>query len=345
MIYVNIDVLRGLAMKEKITIRDIAERAGTSKTTVSFFLNGKTDKMSEETKERIAQVIKETNYRPSIAARTLNGQETHLIGVIIGDITNSFANQIVKGIDDFARDNRYQLIVGNSNYKYEYEQGYVNRMLAMGVDGFIIQPSNHFETLIPKIKQENKDVVFIDSQVSMDKEKWVKTNNYEAILNVATDLIDGYDEFLMITANPDVLSTRLERTTGFLHALELKGKECKMHIVEDDVTSEMLRELLFNELRFGVRTLIYVANCFLLPRVYLALKDYRNLMPETIGLIGFDNTEWSNLSSPTVTTIVQPAYDEGYQAAAILIDSLKEIKRQPPNQILKCSVNWNESTK
>ena len=55
-------------MKEKITIRDIAERAGTSKTTVSFFLNGKTDKMSEETQARIAQVIKETNYRPSIAA-------------------------------------------------------------------------------------------------------------------------------------------------------------------------------------------------------------------------------------------------------------------------------------
>lgn len=63
-------------MKEKITIRDIAERAGTSKTTVSFFLNGKTDKMSEETQARIAQVIKETNYRPSIAARSLNAKET-----------------------------------------------------------------------------------------------------------------------------------------------------------------------------------------------------------------------------------------------------------------------------
>ena len=65
-------------MKEKITIRDIAERAGTSKTTVSFFLNGKTDKMSEETQARIAQVIKETNYRPSIAARSLNAKETRL---------------------------------------------------------------------------------------------------------------------------------------------------------------------------------------------------------------------------------------------------------------------------
>ena len=89
------------------------------------------------------------------------------------------------------------------------------------------------------------------------------------------------------------------------------------------MTSDTLRDLLYNELRFGVRALIFVANFFLLPRVCLALKDYRNLMPDTIGLIVFDNTEWTNFSSPTVTTIVQPAYDEGYQAASILIDSLK----------------------
>ena len=86
-------------------------------------------------------------------------------------------------------------------------------------------------------------------------------------------------------------TTRLERTTGFRHALETKGKKCKTHVVADDVTSDTLRDLLYNELRFGVRTLIFVANCFLLPRVYLTLKDYRNLMPDTIGLIGFDNTE------------------------------------------------------
>ena len=58
--------------KSKVTIKDIAEMAGTSKTTVSFYLNGKTEKMSEETKQKIEQVIKETNYRPSIVARSLN---------------------------------------------------------------------------------------------------------------------------------------------------------------------------------------------------------------------------------------------------------------------------------
>lgn len=332
-------------MSEKITIKEIACRAQTSKTTVSFYLNGRTDKMSEETRQRIAKVIEETNYRPSVAARLLNAKETKLIGVIIGDITNSFANQIVKGIEDVARENRYQLIVGNSNYVLENEEDYVNRMLAMGVDGFIIQPSSKFDQIVDKIKNEKKEVVFIDSQVSMDREKWVKTNNYEAVLEASEILIEkGYDEYIMITADPSVLSTRMERTNGFIDALDLKGKKCMTHIVDGDVKSEELTELLNKELKFGTRTLIFVANCFLLPRVYVALKNYRNLMPHTIGLIGFDNTEWSNFSSPTVTTIVQPAYDEGHQAAKILIDSLEEKHEEAPNQILKCNVNWCEST-
>lgn len=332
-------------MNERLTIKEIAKLANTSKTTVSFFLNGRTDKMSEDTKHRIETVIKATNYRPSIAARTLNAKGTKLIGVIIGDITNSFANQIVKGIDDYVREKRYQLIVGNSNYILENEEGYVNRMLAMGVDGFIVQPSSCFDRLIEIIKAEGKDVVFIDSQVSMDKEKWVKTNNYEAILSACEKLMEqGYDSYMMITADPSVLSTRLERTIGFRDALALQDKQCTTHVVNENVTSQQIMEVLNKELKFGAKTLIFVANCFLLPRVYLALKDYRNLMPQTIGLIGFDNTEWSNLSSPTVTTIVQPAYEEGYQVAKILIDSLENLHEEAPNQILKCSVNWAEST-
>ena len=85
--------------ERKVTIKDIAEMAGTSKTTVSFYLNGKTEKMSEDTKAKIAAVIKKTNYRPSIVARSLNSKNSKLIGVLIGDITNTFSNQIVKGIE------------------------------------------------------------------------------------------------------------------------------------------------------------------------------------------------------------------------------------------------------
>lgn len=332
-------------MSEKITIKEIAQRANTSKTTVSFYLNGKTEKMSEDTKNRIANVIAETNYRPSIAARSLNSKGTRLLGVIIGDITNTFANQIVKGIDDLAREKKYQLIVGNSNYNRDYEERYLERMLNMGVDGFIVQPSSNFKDLIQRIKQEGKELVFIDSQVSMEHEKWIKTNNYEAVLEATEELIQkGYEDFIMLSADPQILSTRLERTQGFTDALKLAGKTCNTIIVEEDVKAEEITNQLTSDLKICSKTLIFVANCWLLPKVYVALKNYRNLIPKTIGLIGFDNLEWSNFSSPTVTTIAQPAYDEGKHAAAVLIDALEGVHEEIPNQILKCTVNWSEST-
>ena len=332
-------------MVKRITINEIAKRAGTSKTTVSFYLNGKTDKMSEETKNKIAQVISETGYRPSVAARSLNAKSTRLIGVVIGDITNTFANQLVKGIEEFAREKKYQLIVGNSNYSFETEEMYVKRMLAMGVDGFIVQPSTKFYLLMDLIKKNNRDVVFIDSQASIDKEKWVKTNHYEVLLEAGAQLIEkGYEEYLMITANPEVLNTRMERVLGFKDALKLKGIQCNTLIVDDYISVDDLENKINAELKFGTKTLIFVANCFLLPRVYLAMKKYRNLMPETIGLFGYDNTEWTELSSPSVTTIVQPAYEEGVQATKILIDSLEKQNEEIPNQILKCSIDWQEST-
>ncbi len=332
-------------MSEKITIKEIAERAQTSKTTVSFYLNGKMDKMSEQTRKRIEEVIAQTNYRPNFAARSLNAKGTKLIGVIIGDITNAFANQIVKGIDDLARKERYQLIVGSSNYDAKTEAYYVERMLAMGVDGFIIQPSTQFASLSDAIRAEGKEVVFIDSQVSLKSGKWVKTNSYEAILDACEALLEQeYDDFLMISADPSVLSTRAERVAGFQDALSMHGKQCHTLIVDGDINVEEMERNIIPHLKFGVKTLIFVANCFLLPRVYLALKPYRNLIPQTIGLFGIDNTEWSTLASPSVTTIVQPAYEEGTKAAAILIDTLLKQNKEAPNQILKCYVNWQDST-
>ncbi len=301
--------------------------------------------MSEETRDRISKVIEETNYRPSVVARCLNAKSTCLIGVIIGDITNTFANQLVKGIDELARDKRYQIIVGNSGYILENEERYVSRMLDMGVDGFIVQPSSGFHELAKKIHKSGKALVFIDSKVSMDKENWVKTNNYEAVLSATEMMINkGYEEFIMISADPNVLSTRMERASGYLDELKLSNKKCKQIIIDENVSADELTELITQDLKLAKKTLIFVANCWLLPRVYMALKDYRNLIPNKIGLLGFDNLEWTNFSSPTVTTIVQPAYEEGKQAAAILIDAIEDKHEQVPNQILKCTMNWNEST-
>lgn len=281
--------------EKKITIKDIAEMSGVSKTTVSFYLNGKTQKMSEETKAKIESVIKETNYRPSMIARSLNSKSSKLIGVIIGDITNTFSNQIVKGIEIVADEKGYQIVVGNSDYRFEREENYVERMLSMGVDGFIIQPTSKFRKISKKIESLGKPMVFFDSKLYDLKTKWVKTNNYEATYEAITKCIEkGYEKFYMVTANPQLISTRLERSSGFVDALEDNDIKYETLIIEEDEDKpEIIADFLDERLDFNKKNLVFVPNCWALPTVFLAMKYHRKHMPY-LGLIGFDNLEWVN---------------------------------------------------
>lgn len=329
----------------KVTIKDIAEMAGTSKTTVSFYLNGKTEKMSEETKQRIAEVIEKTNYQPSIVARSLNSKNSKLIGVLIGDITNSFSNQIVKGIESAASKDGYQIIVGNSDYNHQREEKYVERMLSMGVDGFIIQPTAQFRKILKKLETLEKPIVFFDSKLYDMKTKWVKTNNYEATYDATVKCIEkGYEDYFLITADPQLISTRLERTSGFVDALADNQLEHEMLIIENDqVKPEVIADFLDEKIDFNKKTLVFVPNCWALPTVFLALKHHRKRMPH-LGLMGFDNMEWVNFSSPSITTIVQPAFEEGLEAAKIIIDQIEGKDEVAGQQVLDCYVNWNEST-
>ena len=331
-----------MAYKGKITITEVARLADTSKTTVSFYLNGKTEKMSEKTRQRIEEVIKETNYKPSIAARSLNSKSSKLLGIMIGDITNTFSNQIVKGIEDVASKKGYQLIVANSNYSYAREENFIDRMLAMGVDGFIVQPTIQFKEILKKTK---KPMVFFDSNVYDYKTKWVKTNNYEATYEATTTCINkGYKKFILITADPSLLSTRIERTSGYIDALLDHDLGYEKLIVEDndDKNPKKILDFLVKHINEKEKELIFVPNCWALPMVFIALKDYYHLMPN-LGLMGFDNTEWTNFASPSITTIVQPAFKEGQQAASILIDQIECKNEENGQQVLECIVNWNES--
>lgn len=330
-------------MKKKVTIKDIAELANTSKTTVSFYLSGQYHKMSEDTKKRIESVIEKTNYQPSIAARMLNKKNSKLIGVIIADITNEFSNQLIKGIDMQMKEKGYQMVLGNTNYDTKKEADLFDRMLKMGVDGFIMQPTTQF--LSTGNRNGEKPIVFIDSQVNISKEKWVKSNNYEAVLDAIEEMIKvGYEEFLMITADPSVLSTRMERTEGFKDTLKIAKKSYEIHIVEEDVTSEQITEYVSKVLKLDKKTLIFVPNCWLLPIVYKGIKKFIHLIPNTIGIMGFDNRDWADFAYPTVTTIVQPAMEEGQTACRILVDTIEGQQLEAPNQILKCRLIHNEST-
>lgn len=331
-------------MNEKMTINDIAKLANVSKTTVSFYLNGKYEKMSDKTRQRIQKVIEKTSYSPSVVARSMNYKQTRLLGVIIGDITNSFANQIVKGIEAYAREKDYQLIVGSSGYDLEHEKKYLRSMKAMGVDGFIVQPTVEFRTVYSEL-EVSKPIVYFDSPNRGMSGLWIKTNNYEAMYETCDLMVEkGYEYFVNITADPYVLTTRLERTRGLTDNLDLRKLGYDVIIANEETSDETLKEKLTPIFETKHNVCVVVSSCWLLPMVYRVLQQWKDRIPQDIGLVGFDSLEWTELSSPTVTTIVQPAFEEGYLAGKVLIDRIEGRNEELPNHILNCRINEKEST-
>lgn len=330
-------------MARKVTIKDIAEIAGVSKATVSFFLNGKSNKMSAETYQRIQDAIEETGYSPSVAARSLNDKSPHLFGVIIGNITKPFANRIVKGIEDYANENGWLTITASSEFEPEREMSYIKSMLALGVDGFLIQPTVNFNS-IRKTLTIDKPIVFFDSVPAGEDQMYVKTDNYQSVRSATEKLIrKGYEHFIIISNNPYVLQTRIERSTGCTDLLEETGIGYDRIILPTDAKEELLTQQLYPLLDRYRNVCIFTLNSTLLQLTWTVLTPYRSRIPE-IGLIGYDHETWCDYVVPSITTISQPAYEEGYTAAGILMDAIHGDNEIEKVQVLRSELRERQST-
>ena len=298
-----------MAQKRRITIKDIAEMAGTSKTTVSFYLNGKTERMSEDTQKRIKKAIEKTGYEPNPLARGM-------------------------------------MLCCSSNYSADGERAYIDRLLALGVDGFIVQPTSQFKTVADDIEAAGKKLVFFDSKYYDYTSSWVKTDNYESTYRTVKSCVErGYRRFLLVAAAPQLLSSRIERFSGFVDALEKEGTGfTQFEIAPGEIDSGALRQFLRANIDGETPTLVFAPNCWALPEIYVAMREFYPLMPDKVGLVGFDNFDWTSVASPSVTAIEQPAFEEGREAARILLELLESDEKKTVHQELDCNVQWRSTT-
>lgn len=332
--------------KQRVTIADVAREAGTSTASVSYYLNDKRDKLSDKTQAKIARVIKELGYVPNAQAQTLTGKQTHVIAIIILDNTNKWAGLVLNGMEQVMLPAGYQTVVCTSNFNPETELMYVDKMLSLGVDGFIIQPTANFKAVHDRIRRAGKPVVFFDAAIYSPGTSWVKTNLYDGVYNATQALLDaGYEDFFSIAANMTEMRTRMERFQGYAEALAANGQLYKAIPIDHNKPSvSELTEYFKYKLNPAKRTLIFVQNQWALPRVYKALQPMAHLLPQQIGLLGLNCEDWTNLTTPTVSTIIEPVDQEGREAAEMLLALLDGSSTPGEQRILECKLNWLGST-
>lgn len=331
---------------KKLTINEIAERAGVSKTTVSFYLNGKTNKMSEETKIRIQQIIDETGYEPSAAARAMKSKKLGAIGVILGDISDPYSSQALKGVEDAAGSQGIPVMIAGSGMNYNSEKEIVERMLRMGVEGFIIQSTYRFGMMAGSLEKKNRPIVYLDAKPYDYRGRCVKSNNYDCVYQIVSDCIQkGYEEFIMFSDDSSMTSTGFENVQGYKDGLQDAGREGGTFYMPESRRSEDVYEILQKNLNLEKRTLIYVADSALYPVVYQAVRrypGYMGLLGTKLGLIGFDCDGWTRMTTPPLAAIITPAYQEGVKAAEELVD-IMDGKKAVGDVVFKNIVKLRES--
>ena len=167
--------------KKNITINDVASAAGVSKTTVSRYLNNRTDLMSEKTKNRIEKMIELLDYHPSELARSLKSKKTKTIGVVVPELRSPFYTSAISGIEEVLKKHGYSIIIMECENKLENEQNNIKEMLSRDVDGIIVDTvSSDNEYLVSLdiqkfpivlldryIKNHKMDIAYIDNETMM----------------------------------------------------------------------------------------------------------------------------------------------------------------------------------
>lgn len=199
-----------------VTLKDVAQKAGVSITTVSHVIN-KTRYVSPSATESVEEAIKELNYVHNLAARTLKKRKSNVIGIMMSGMSNPFFLEILQGIESVLKEKRYLMILGNAGDQLTDQEKQINVFSSWGVDG-IITYGQGYQMIREKYDMSNCPIVCIETpggdavdSVIMDARQVV----YESI----TDMIkSGYREIGCIYGIADAVTT-IERIEGYKEAL------------------------------------------------------------------------------------------------------------------------------
>lgn len=330
-------------IERELTIRDVAKKAGVSPTTVSRVLTGKsTGHMREETKRKVLEAIKELDYTPDKYARALKQQKTGIIGVLIPDISNIFFSRVVRGVEKIAYQNKYSVIICDSENSVEKEESYIDILLQEKVEGLIFIPSSRKNDEVKRLVKRGIVVVLVDRTLDNFNFPAVVCDGFDDSYKLTKYLIDqGYKKIGFIKGPPAV-TTAEDRYRGYIQALRDSNIGFnQVYVKKGRYTFESGYKAAREYLKIKkLPQAIIAANDLMAIGVIRAFEKFGFKVPADVGIAGFDDILFSRLMSPRLTTIRIPAFQMGQQATRVLFNlmegrSIRKIKRIVKTRLIK----------
>lgn len=334
----------------RTTIKDIAQKTGLSITTVSLVLNGKADKISEESKELVLRVAKELNYRPNQIAVGLVKKRTNTLGLIIPDISNIFFSELAKGVEDEGRKYDYNVILCNTNDRHDLEVEYVNVLAAKGIDGIILDMSvedseEKARKSLSLLLSYGIPAVIVDRYSDDKNFTSIYIDNEQGAYLATQYLIDLGHKRIGCVTGPSSERTSMDRLRGYSKAMQEHNISLDEELILEGKYQfwggyNAAKELMNKDI-----TAIFAFNDMMAYGVARALRENNVSIPKDVSLMGFDDIFFSEIFDIPLTTVRQPTYEIGQIAVKTIIDEIENGKKIREDIVLQPKLQIRKSTR
>ncbi|SDX88840.1 transcriptional regulator, LacI family [Lutibacter oricola] len=319
-----------------ITIKDIAKKLNTSVSTVSRAFNDKSD-ISAKTKELVLKTAKEMGYRQNRMAKNLVQKRTYNIGIVVPEFVNSFFPEVIMGAQEVLFKKGYQVLITQSNECYTTELKNVQSLENSMVDGLLISLSSETDNIdyYQDLVNSGFPIIFFNRTYKEIKASKVLFNDYKWAMFATEHLIrQGYKNIYHLQGIKSLTLSK-ERRRGFVDAHKKhKLTYDKSQVITSGFHMEdgekIAAQLIENN---TIPDAIFAANDQLAMGAMSVFKKHGFKVPKDIAFVGFSESKMGSMVEPPLSSVKQPTFEIGKQAAKLLLDQIEAGTKHTPQTV------------
>lgn len=315
-------------MSNRVTMSDVARKAGVSLMTVSRVINNKGD-VSRETRQRVLETIASLGYRRSAIARSLATKETSTIGLVVPDVSNPFFAEITQGVERLAYSRGYHVFLCNTEEDPQRELAVIQSLEEKRVDGLILCSSRLEEDALVDVLANLPAAVLVNRHLDQPGEEpfdSVVLDDERGGWLAARHLVQSGHRQIGFLAGPRASYSGAGRRKGFLSALQEAGippvddwlRPCQPSVEGGYVATRQLLSA-----QPGL-TALFCYNDLVAVGALQACVELSRRVPEELAVVGYDDIPVAALVSPALTTCRVPRYELGAKAVNALLERLRD---------------------
>ena len=322
--------------KSPVTIQDVANRAKVSIKTVSRVIN-REQNVAEKTIKKVEKAIDFLDYQPNAFAQSLARSQPKIIALIYNTPSPNYITHVMEGVLSYCYKSGYEVIIHPCRFDdaslIDDTKLFIKKSRVSGI--ITTPPLSDFPELINQLDKLDMPKILVSSGLVVDASEKVNTDDYEASFDITNHLIRrGHKRIAFIKGNPSHLCVN-QRFSGFFDAMKEANLVCEGELIETGLNSFASGEICAKRLLSlkNRPSAVFAANDEMAAAVVKVANQLSIDIPQSLSVVGFDDTPMTQMISPALTTVHQPLFKMGEAAANKLICNLENTSYEGDDEI------------